>query len=79
MAYYDEDMCCVYNSNAITLDSNRYGGNAFDDTDGEWIECGDNQPISKDKVYCCPKCGSGRYFKSALTKFCPNCGVKLNT
>lgn len=44
---------------------------------GHWIECGDNQPISCDKVYCCSRCKKGRVLKSNLTNFCPNCGADL--
>ena len=25
MARYDEDMCCIYNSNAVALHNSRYG------------------------------------------------------
>lgn len=43
-----------------------------------WKECGDNQPISRDKVFCCPACGKGRLFEWQLTAFCPHCGLKLS-
>lgn len=43
-----------------------------------WKEYGDNQPISIDKVFCCPACGKGRLFKWQLTPFCPHCGLKLS-
>lgn len=46
-------------------------------TDYRWKEYGDNQPISRDKVFCCPTCGKGRLFEWQLTPFCPHCGVKL--
>ena len=47
-------------------------------TDHRWKEYGDNQPISKDKVFCCPACGKGRLFEWQLTSFCPHCGLKLS-
>ena len=43
-----------------------------------WKEFGDNQPTSKDKVFCCPACGKGRLFEWQLTTFCPHCGLKLS-
>lgn len=42
-----------------------------------WIECGDNQPVSSDKLYCCSVCGRGRVFESGRTMFCPYCGADL--
>lgn len=44
-----------------------------------WKACGDNQPISNDKVYCCPnpECEKGRLFESQLTNYCPHCGWRL--
>lgn len=44
-----------------------------------WEACGDNQPISKDKVYCCPNpvCNKGRLLESQLTNYCPHCGWRL--
>lgn len=46
--------------------------------DHRWKEYGDNQPTSRDKVFCCPACGKGRLFEWQLTKFCPNCGLPLS-
>lgn len=44
-----------------------------------WRECGDNQPMSKDTVYCCPNpvCGKRRMFEWQLTNYCPDCGLRL--
>lgn len=44
-----------------------------------WKEYGDNQPVSNDKVYCCPNpaCGMGRLFEWQLTNYCPHCGLRL--
>ena len=46
---------------------------------GEWIEVGDNQPYSKDKLYGCSKCRFGGYLLSDTknVNFCPNCGAKM--
>ena len=46
---------------------------------GEWIEVGDNQPYSKDKLYGCSKCGFGGYLLSDTknVNFCPNCGADM--
>lgn len=47
---------------------------------GEWIEVGDNQPYSKDKLYGCSKCRFGGYLLSDTknVNFCPNCGARMN-
>lgn len=42
-----------------------------------WIEDGDNQPISCDKVYCCSNCRGSRRFETQFTPFCPNCGADM--
>lgn len=46
---------------------------------GEWIEVGDNQPYSKDKLYGCSECGFGGYLLSDTknVNFCLNCGAKM--
>ena len=46
---------------------------------GEWIEVGDNQPYSKDKLYGCSKCRFGSYLLSDTknVNFCPNCGADM--
>lgn len=41
-----------------------------------WIECGDNQPMSCDKVYCCSNCGKGRKLFN-FTPFCAECGADM--
>ena len=47
--------------------------------EGEWIEVGDNQPYSKDKLYGCSKCRFGGYLLSDTknVNFCPNCGTQI--
>ena len=46
---------------------------------GKWIEVGDNQPYSKDKLYGCSKCGFGGYLLSDTknVNFCSNCGADM--
>lgn len=44
---------------------------------GEWIEDGDNQPMSCDKVYCCSNCKQNRRLESRLTNYCSECGAKM--
>lgn len=44
---------------------------------GQWIEIGNNQPLSCDTLYGCSRCQTGRRLKSELTCFCPNCGAKM--
>lgn len=46
---------------------------------GEWIEVGDNQPYSKDKLYGCSKCRFGSYLLSDTknVNFCSNCGADM--
>ncbi len=43
----------------------------------EWIEDGDNQPMSCDKMYCCSNCKQNRRSESRFTNYCSNCGAKL--
>ena len=47
---------------------------------GEWIEVGDNQPYSKDKLYGCSECRFGGYLLSDTksVNFCPNCGAEMS-
>ena len=47
--------------------------------EGKWIEVGDNQPYSKDKLYGCSKCRFGSYLLSDTknVNFCPNCGASM--
>lgn len=45
---------------------------------GKWIEDGDNQPISCDKIYCCSNCKKNRKLESQFTQYCSNCGAKMN-
>lgn len=45
---------------------------------GEWIEDGDNQPLSCDKMYCCSNCKQNRRPKSRFTNYCSNCGAKMD-
>ena len=46
---------------------------------GKWIEVGDNQPYSKDKLYGCSECGFGSYLLSdtECVNFCPMCGAQM--
>ena len=46
---------------------------------GEWVEVGDNQPYSKDKLYGCSKCRFGSYLLSDTknVNFCQNCGTRM--
>jgi len=44
----------------------------------EWIEDGDNQPMSCDKVYCCSNCKQNRRLESRLTNYCSECGAKMD-
>lgn len=44
---------------------------------GRWVECGDNQPISCDKVYCCSHCRENRRFEWQLKPFCQECGAEM--
>jgi len=44
---------------------------------GEWIEDGDNQPMSCDKMYCCSNCKQNRRPESQFTNYCSNCGAKM--
>ena len=45
---------------------------------GKWIVIGDNQPRSKDKIYTCSECKVGDRFIWGLSKYCPNCGAKMD-
>lgn len=42
-----------------------------------WIECGNDQPRSADKVYCCSNCGGSRRFEWQLKPFCEECGAVM--
>ena len=44
---------------------------------GKWIEDGDNQPSSCDKVYCCSNCKKNRRFAWQFKPFCEDCGAKM--
>ena len=44
----------------------------------QWIEDGDNQPMSCDKCYCCSNCHGNRRFKWQLKPFCEDCGAMMN-
>ena len=43
---------------------------------GKLVECGDNQPYSCDTVYCCSRCGKGRWLYN-FPHYCPNCGAEM--
>lgn len=43
-----------------------------------WIECGDNQPVSSDKVYCCSNCKGNKRLKHQFKPFCELCGAKMD-
>ena len=44
---------------------------------GQWVEDGDNQPVSCDKVYCCSNCKKNRRFEWQLKPFCEECGADM--
>lgn len=41
-----------------------------------WIECGDNQPMSNDKVYCCSNCNKGKRLFNFIP-YCAYCGAEM--
>lgn len=43
-----------------------------------WVECGDNQPVSSDKVYCCSNCKGNKRLKHQFKPFCELCGAKMD-
>lgn len=42
----------------------------------EWVEAGDNQPMSADKVYCCSNCSRNRRIMQ-FKPFCQECGATM--
>lgn len=58
-----------------------YGKKCYERPQGEWVEVGDNQPYSKDKLYGCSKCRFGSYLLSDTKNmnFCSNCGAAIRT
>ena len=50
---------------------------AYPVVQGKWIENGDNQPTSNDKVYCCSNCNGNRRFEWQLKPFCEDCGADM--
>ncbi len=44
---------------------------------GRWIKCGDNQPMSNDKVYCCSNCKGNKRLEWHLKPFCEDCGADM--
>ena len=45
---------------------------------GYWMEDGNNQPMSNDKIYCCSNCRKEHYFRWQLKPFCANCGARMD-